>query len=134
MEDLNVKGMLKNHKLAESIQEMNFGEFRQIMSYKSAWYGRQVEFVNRFFPSSKTCNKCGYIYKDLTLDIREWSCPICGEHHDRDLNAARNILDEGLRIIGSRTPEFKSVESPTMDDIVGNKALKSSGSMKQKVY
>lgn len=134
MEDLNVKGMVKNHKLAESIQEMNFGEFRQIMSYKSAWYGRQVEFVNRFFPSSKTCNKCRYVYKDLTLDIREWTCPICGEHHDRDLNAARNILDEGLRIIGSRTPEFKSVESPTMDDIVGNKALKSSGSMKQKVY
>ena len=134
MEDLNVNGMMKNHKLAESIQEMNFGEFRKILTYKAFWYGRQLEFVDRWFPSSKTCNKCGYVYKNLTLDVREWTCPICGHRHDRDLNAAQNILEEGLKkIVGCRTAEFKSEENPTMDDIVGNNVLKSSGSLRQKV-
>ena len=101
MEDLNVKGMIKNHKLAESILEMNFGEFRRILEYKARWYNRKIVFVDRYYPSSKTCSCCGYKYKDLTLDIREWSCPNCGNHHDRDINAATNILNEGMRIIGN---------------------------------
>lgn len=134
MEDLNVNGMMKNHKLAESIQEMNFGEFKTILIYKAFWYGRHVEFVDRFYPSSKTCNNCGAIYKSLKLSEREWTCPICGHRHDRDLNAAQNILEEGLKkIVGCRTAEFKSEENPTMDDIVGNNVLKSSGSLRQKV-
>ena len=97
MEDLNVKGMLRNHKLAESIQEMNFGEFRRILEYKANWYNRRIVFVNRFYPSSKTCNHCGYINKELKLSDRQWKCPQCGEVIERDYNAALNILDEGLR-------------------------------------
>lgn len=99
MEDLNVKGMLRNHKLAESIQEMNFGEFRRILEYKAKWYNKRIVFVNRFYPSSKTCNHCGYINKQLKLSDRQWICPQCGQLIERDYNAALNILDEGLRII-----------------------------------
>lgn len=97
MEDLNVKGMLRNHKLAESVQEMNFGEFRRILEYKANWYNRRMVFVNRFYPSSKTCNHCGYINKGLKLSDRQLICPQCGEVIERDYNAALNILDEGLR-------------------------------------
>lgn len=99
MEDLNVKGMLKNHKLALSIQEMNFGEFRRILEYKSRLYNRQLVFVDRFYPSSKTCNHCGYINKTLKLSDRQWLCPNCGNIIERDYNAALNILNEGLRIL-----------------------------------
>lgn len=101
MENLNIKGMIKNHHLAESISEMNFGEFKKILEYKASWYGRIVVKVDRFYPSSKTCNHCGYINKDLTLKNRQWICPECGEVIDRDYNAACNIKDEGLRIINS---------------------------------
>lgn len=99
MEDLNVKGMLKNHKLALSIQEMNFREFRRILEYKSRWYNRQLVFVDRFYPSSKTCNYCGYVNKTLKLSDRQWICPNCGNIIERDYNAALNILNEGLRIL-----------------------------------
>ena len=133
MEDLNVKGMSKNHKLAESILEMNFGEFRRMLEYKAKWYNRQIVFVDRFYPSSKTCNHCGYVNKQLTLKDREWVCPQCGQTISRDYNAACNILDEGLRIIGCSTPEFKLVENSTVDEPVRNDSLKSSGSMKQEV-
>lgn len=133
MEDLNVKGMVKNHNLAESICEMNFGEFRRMLEYKAQWYNRKIVFVDRFYPSSKTCNHCGYINKGLTLKDREWICPNCGDVISRDYNAAMNILDDGLRIIGSSTAEFTLVENPTMDDPIGNDLLKSSGFMKQEV-
>ena len=132
MEDLNVKGMVKNHKLAESILEMNFGEFRRILEYKARWYNRKIVFVDRFYPSSKTCNNCGYIYKKLKLSDREWICPNCGKLINRDYNAALNILDEGLRIIGCSTPEFKLVDYPTMDDR-SEMNLKSSDRVKQEV-
>ena len=97
MEDLNVKGMMKNHKLADSVAEMNFGEFRKILEYKCKWYGRDLVIIDRFYPSSKTCHNCKYIYKDLKLSEREWLCPQCGKEIDRDYNASLNILDEGLR-------------------------------------
>lgn len=99
MENLNVKGMMKNHKLAESILEMNFGEFRRILEYKARWYNRKIVFVDRFYPSSKKCHNCGYINKILTLNDRQWICPNCGKLINRDYNAALNILDECLRII-----------------------------------
>ena len=133
MEDLNVKGMVKNHNLAESISEMNFGEFRRMLEYKARWYNRKIVFVDRFYPSSKTCNNCGYINKELKLSDRQWICPQCGKVIERDYNAALNILDEGLRIIGCSTSEFTLVKNPTMDDPIGNNLLKSSGSMKQEV-
>ena len=99
MEDLNVSGMLKNHKLAGNIQELNFGEFRRMLEYKANWYGRKLIFVDRFYPSSKTCNHCGYINKKLKLSDRQWVCPDCGEIIERDYNAALNIRDEGIRLI-----------------------------------
>ena len=97
MEDLNVKGMLRNHKLAGSIQEMNFGEFKRMLEYKAKWYSRKIVYVDRFYPSSKTCHNCGHINKQLKLSDRQWTCPKCGEVIERDYNAALNILDEGLR-------------------------------------
>ena len=99
MEDLNVQGILKNHKLAKAIQEIGFYRFREVLEDKARNNYKKVVFVDRFYPSSKTCSNCGYINKKLTLHNREWICPICGEHHDRDLNAAVNILHEGERII-----------------------------------
>ena len=102
MEDLNVQGMLKNHKLAKAIQEVGFYRFKQVLKDKAMNNYKEVVFVGRFYPSSKTCNKCGYVNKKLTLNDRGWTCPNCGEHHDRDLNAAMNILMEGERIMRGR--------------------------------
>ena len=130
MEDLNVKGMVKSHKLAERILEMNFGEFRRMLEYKSKWYNRKIVFVDRFYPSSKTCNICCYVNKQLRLSDREWKCPNCGAVVERDYNAALNILDEGIRIIGSSTTEFTLVDYPLVDDKVAT-PLKSNGRLKQ---
>ncbi len=102
MEDLNVQGMLKNHKLAKAIREVGFFRLKQVLKDKAMNNYKEVVFVDRFYPSSKTCYKCGYINKALALKDREWICPNCGEHHDRDLNAATNILMEGERIIGNK--------------------------------
>lgn len=112
MEDLNVKGMMKNKNLAKSIQELSLNRFKTIMSYKSEWYERDLVFVDRFFPSSKTCSCCGYINKDLTLNDRKWICNQCGSVLDRDLNAAINIKNEGLKInkVGHRLPDLKPLE------------------------
>jgi len=104
MENLNVKGIVKNHNLAESICEMNFGEFRSMLKYKANWYNRKIVFVDRFYPSSKTCHNCGYINEKLKLSDRQWVCPQCGEVIERDYNAALNILDEGLRIMVNIVP------------------------------
>lgn len=116
MEDLNVKCMIRNHNLAESICEMNFGEFRSMLEYKAQWYNRKIVFVDRFYPSSKMCHNCGYINKNLTLVDRQWICPQCGKVIERDYNAALNILDEGLRIIGISSTKFTLVDYPPMDD------------------
>ena len=99
IEDLNVKGMMSNHKLAKSIQELSLYEFRRQLEYKCNWYGRRLVIINQFYPSSKTCHNCGYIYKDLKLSEREWICPHCGKLIDRDYNASLNILDNGLKQI-----------------------------------
>ena len=99
MEDLNVQGMLKNHKLSKAIQEVGFYRFKQVLEDKANNNNKKIVFVDRFYPSSKTCHKCGYVNKGLTLNDRGWTCPICGEHLDRDLNAAMNILLEGERIM-----------------------------------
>ena len=98
MEDLNVSGMLKNHHLAKAISEVGFFKFNEILKNKSIANDKKVVLIDRFYPSSKICSCCGYVYKYLTLNERNWQCPECGEQHDRDLNAAKNILREGKRI------------------------------------
>ncbi|MCK9415594.1 RNA-guided endonuclease TnpB family protein, partial [Candidatus Dojkabacteria bacterium] len=98
IEDLNTKGMMKNHKLAKSIQEMSWSRFKEILTYKANWYNREIISIDRFFPSSKICNQCGYKNVDLVLSDRAWICPSCGTHHDRDINAAINIKNEGIRL------------------------------------
>lgn len=97
LEDLNVKGMSRNHKLAKSITDVSWGKFVEVLTYKALWNDKEVIHVDRFFPSSKTCNSCGQIKNSLKLNERAWTCK-CGLNLDRDLNAAKNILDEGLRL------------------------------------
>lgn len=97
VEDLNVKGMVKNHKLAKSISDVSWGSFLTMLKYKAEWNNKEIRVIGRWFPSSKTCGKCGYINQGLRLNIREWECPHCHSKLDRDINAAKNILKEGLR-------------------------------------
>jgi len=96
VESLTVKNMVKNPKLAKAISDVGWGEFVRQLEYKSEWYGRTLVKIDRFYPSSKTCSACQHVLDSLTLDIREWVCPECGTVHDRDTNAACNILAEGL--------------------------------------
>jgi putative transposase len=87
--------------------------------------------IDRWFPSSKLCNVCGYKYQNLSLNERDWICPVCNTNHNRDFNAATNIMKEGQRIIGQRLPKFTLADNPTMDDKLSNKTLKSSDWLKQ---
>ena len=99
MEDLNIKGMFQNKHWSAKLQKISLYKLVNMIKYKSEWYGKKFIQIDRFFPSSKICHVCGYYYKDLTIDIREWTCPSCKTHHKRDVNAAINILNEGLRLI-----------------------------------
>ncbi|EGP4846805.1 IS200/IS605 family element transposase accessory protein TnpB [Enterococcus faecium] len=98
IEDLNTKGLLRNHKLAKSISDVSWSSFVTKLQYKADWYGREIIKVDKWFPSSQICSKCGHKDGKKPLDIREWTCPICHAHHDRDINASINILTEGLRL------------------------------------
>jgi len=98
VEDLAVKNMVKNHTLSKAISDVGWSEFVSQLDYKAKWYGRHLVKIDKWYPSSKRCFECGHILDSLTLDIREWTCPECGVHHDRDINAARNIHAVGLTV------------------------------------
>ena len=98
VEDLAVKNMVKNHKLALAISDASWGELIRQLAYKCEWYGRELIKIDRWFPSSKRCGNCGHIVDKLPLNIREWKCPKCGTNHDRDINASKNILAAGLAV------------------------------------
>jgi putative transposase len=94
-----VAGMVKNHNLAKHIADAAFGEIFRELEYKAVWYGRTYLPLDRFFPSSKLCSSCGHLLEELSLSVREWDCPSCGVHHDRDINAATNIKKAGQYLL-----------------------------------
>ena len=106
IEDLNVSGMVKNHKLSRAILDMSFFEFRRQLEYKSKMTGSKVVVADRFFPSSKLCSNCGEKIESLELSIREWTCPVCNCHHDRDINAAINLKNNAVSYTVSACGEF----------------------------
>jgi putative transposase len=117
IEDLNVRGMVKNHALARAISDASFGSFGTLLAYKCDWYDKTLKEVDRFFPSSKRCSECGYVLERLSLSVREWDCPECSTHHDRDENAAKNILAAGHAVTargGSVRPVRASARKGTI--------------------
>src|SRR6266849_9358081 len=138
LEDLNSKGMLANHCLAQAVSDASFFEVQRQLLYKTEQYGGYVQLVSRWYPSSKTCHDCGWIKEDLTLDVREWICEQCGVVHERDLNASLNIRDEALRLVtdvpvvassgqkfacGAGSAGSRCVERETFCDEAGTKVL-----------
>ena len=107
LESLNVKGMMANHRLAQAIQDVAWSGFVSKLEYKAQWYGKEVVHIETFFPSSKTCSCCGHIKSKLTLKERDWTCVSCNTKHDRDINAATNILQRGITILSSGTDDYR---------------------------
>jgi putative transposase len=120
IEDLLVSGMIRNKKLARSIGDASWGELRRQLEYKATWYDRKVVVIDRFFPSSKLCHICGHKNDELKLSERSWTCLVCKSEHNRDINAARNVLAEGMRILSLGEREVKPVERHTHLTILGN--------------
>ena len=98
IENLNVAGMVRNRSLAKAISDCGWGTFRRMTEYKAARAGRHLIVIDRFYPSSTTCSECGHLLASLSLSTRTWQCPSCGTRHDRDINAAKNILAAGLAV------------------------------------
>lgn len=113
MEDLSVSNMVKNPKLSKSISDAGWYALKIMLIYKALWYGREIVIIDRFFPSSQLCSKCGYRNKELSLSERYWECPHCKSILDRDINAAINVREEGLNILrGRNCPSSEPVERP----------------------
>ena len=130
LEDLNIKGMIKNHKLSKHIADVSWGKFITLLEYKANWNNKKIVKIDRFFPSSKQCNNCGYINNNLKLEIREWTCPSCKSKLDRDFNASKNILKEGIKIsLGTndyrRGDEIRPVLTGTIGETSKKKVQKS---------
>jgi putative transposase len=102
---------MQNPSLAKAIADVGWGEFVRQLEYKAQWYGRTLIKIDRWFPSSKTCSCCGYGLESLDLEVREWMCPNCGTHHDRDVNAANSVLTEGLRLSAAGLAVLLPVEA-----------------------
>jgi len=126
LEDLNVKGMMKNHKLSKAIGDVSWGKFIETLTYKAEWDDKEIIHIDRFFPSSKTCSKCGWINQSLTLKDRTWTCKECGEVLDRDFNAAINILNEGYRknISGGTSDYKRRAKIRLSSESISDEALK----------
>jgi len=126
IEDLNVKGMTKNHRLAKSISDASWGKFVSMLTYKAEWNDKKIVKIDRFYPSSQTCNVCGYINKETKdLSIREWECPHCHTHHDRDVNAAINILRIGLNnTISAGTVDYTGGEEVRANHLGSHSSVK----------
>lgn len=116
LEDLQVNNMIKNHKLAKSIQDCSWSNLVAMLEYKASRYGRTIIKVNRWYPSSKLCSHCGYKMDEMPLTIREWTCPKCGIHHDRDVNASINILQEGIKIMNGRNDQDSLLILSSLED------------------
>ena len=126
IEDLNVKGMERNHHLAKSVTDASWGSFVSMLTYKAQWNNKKVVKINRYFPSSQTCNVCGYVNKETKdLSVREWECPICHTHHNRDVNAAINILRFGLNSISAGTVDYTGGEEVRANLLRGCSSVKS---------
>ena len=136
VEDLSVANMMKNHNLAKSISDCSWSEFLRQLKYKSEWNERNLIQIDKFFPSSKTCNKCKFVNQDLTLKDREWVCPACDAKLDRDINASKNILEQGLMIYNlnnsgcgmqseskQKREEALSLDEPTSHETQGSLVL-----------
>ena len=116
IENLNVEGMKRNHRLSKSIADASWGKFVSILTYKAEWNEKNVVKIDRYFPSSQTCNVCGYVNKQIkNLSIREWECPVCHTHHNRDVNAAINILRFGLNHTSAGTVDYTGGEGVRAD-------------------
>ena len=125
IEDLNVKGIVKNHRLAKSISDASWGKFVSMLTYKAEWNDKNVVKIDRFYPSSQTCHVCGYVNKDTKdLSVREWECPVCHAHHDRDINAAINILNIGLNNISAGTVDYTGGEEVRANHLESHSSVK----------
>ncbi len=121
VESLAVKNMVRNRSLAKAISDAGWGELGRQLEYKAEWYGRTLVKIDRWYPSSKRCHVCGHMLDSLPLDVRQWTCPECGVRHDRDINAAKNILAVGLTVnaYGEAVRPGRAMPNPARPGEVG---------------
>lgn len=124
LEDLAVKNMVKNHKLAQAISDVSWGTLVSFLTYKSNWHNRQLVRIDRWYPSSKTCSSCLHLMHSMDLSVREWTCPSCNTHHERDINAAKNILRQGLNSLSGSGME-SDIKQKRMEASGGKQSLRS---------